>query len=159
MNMKIKPKWVILLSIAIAEGIGFLSGFLAGNTRNVYQSLTQPPFSPPGWLFPVVWAILYALMGIAAAIIYLNRGDATRRRQALWLYSVQLLVNFSWSIVFFRFQAFGWSVAVILLLDVLVILTTLWFWAISRAAGKLMVPYLIWLAIASYLAIGVYLLN
>ncbi len=157
--MRLKPKWVVLISIAIAEGIGFLSGFLAGNTRNVYQDLNQPPFAPPGWVFPVVWAILYALMGIAAALVYLNRGNDLRRRQGLWLYAVQLLVNFSWSIVFFRFQAFGWAVAVILLLDALVILTTLWFWAVSETAGKLMVPYLIWLAIASYLAIGVYILN
>ena len=128
---RIKPKWVVLISVAIAEGIGFLSGFLSGNQRNVYQDLVQPPFAPPGWLFPVAWGILYALMGIAAAIIYLNRGNDLRRRQGLWLYAVQLLVNFSWSIVFFRFQAFGWAVAVILLLDALVILTTLWFWAVS----------------------------
>lgn len=156
---RLKPGWVVLISIAIAEGIGFLSGFLSGNQRNVYRDLVQPPFAPPGWLFPVAWGILYTLMGIAAAIIYLNRGNELRRRQGLWLYAVQLLVNFSWSIVFFRFQAFGWAVAVILLLDALVILTTLWFWAVSKAAGKLMIPYLIWLAYASYLAIGVYMLN
>ncbi len=157
--MRLKPKWIILISVAIAEGVGFLSGLLAGNTRNVYQDLVQPPFAPPGWLFPVAWAILYAFMGIAAALVYLNRNNALRRWQGLWLYATQLLVNFSWSIVFFRFQAFGWAVAVILLLDALVILTTLWFWAVSKAAGKLMVPYLIWLAYASYLAIGIYLLN
>ncbi|MBQ7034984.1 MAG: tryptophan-rich sensory protein [Clostridia bacterium] len=157
--MKIKPIWVILISVAIAEGVGFLSGLLSGNIGAVYQQLQQPPLAPPGWLFPIAWGILYALMGIAAGLIWLNNGDMLARRNALNLYAIQLFVNFTWSIIFFRFMAFGAGVAVVLLLDVLVLLTLLRFWKISRPAGILLIPYLLWLLYATYLTIGIAVLN
>ncbi len=157
--MKKRPILTILISIAIAEGVGFLSGFLAGDISEVYQTLNQPPLAPPGWVFPVAWGILYALMGIAAGLIYLNRGSAQAREQALIYYGVQLAVNFSWSIVFFRFQAFWLAVIVILILDLLVLVTRRHFARISTTAGWLLVPYLLWLLFATYLAIGVFFLN
>lgn len=157
--MKKRPILTLLISVAIAEGVGLLSGLLAGNSGQVYQTINQPPLAPPGWVFPVVWTILYALMGIAAGLVYLNNGDERAKEQALTYYILQLAVNFSWSIIFFRFEAYALAVAVILLLDFLVIMTTRYFFNISRAAGWLMVPYLIWLLFATYLAIGVYLLN
>lgn len=157
--MKIKPIWVILTSVAIAEGVGFLSGLLSGNIGAVYQQLQQPPLAPPGWIFPIAWGILYALMGIAAGLIWLNNGDMLARRNALNLYAIQLFVNFTWSIIFFRFMAFGAGVAVVLLLDVLVLLTLLRFWKISRPAGILLIPYLLWLLYATYLSIGIAVLN
>ncbi len=157
--MKIKPIWVILISVAIAEGVGFLSGLLSGDIGAVYQQLQQPPLAPPGWIFPIAWGILYALMGIAAGLIWLNNGDMLARRNALNLYAIQLFVNFTWSIIFFRFMAFGAGVAVVLLLDVLVLLTLLRFWKISRPAGILLIPYLLWLLYATYLTIGIAVLN
>ena len=157
--MKKRPILTILISVAIAEGVGFLSGFLAGGTREVYQSINQPPLAPPGWVFPVAWGILYALMGIAAGLIYLNRGDDQAREQALIYYGIQLAVNFSWSIVFFRFQAFWLAVVIILVLDLLVFITTRHFFRISKVAGWLMIPYLAWLLFATYLAVGVFFLN
>lgn len=157
--MRKRPILTILLSIAIAEGVGLLSGFLAGDSREVYQTLNQPPLAPPGWVFPVAWGILYALMGIAAGLIYLNRGDDRAREQALIYYGIQLAVNFSWSIVFFRFQALWFAVVIILVLDILVFITQRHFSRISKAAGWLMVPYLLWLLFATYLAVGVFFLN
>lgn len=157
--MKKRPILTLLLSIAIAEGVGLLSGLLAGDSGAVYQTLNQPPLAPPGWVFPVAWAILYALMGLAAGLIYLNNGNERAKEQALTYYILQLAVNFSWSIIFFQFQAFGLAVAVILLLDFLVIMTMRRFFAISKAAGWLLVPYLAWLLFATYLAIGVSVLN
>jgi tryptophan-rich sensory protein len=157
--MKKRPILTLLLSIAIAEGVGLLSGLLAGDSGAVYQTLNQPPLAPPGWVFPVAWAILYALMGLAAGLIYLNNGNERAKEQALTYYILQLAVNFSWSIIFFQFQAFGLAVAVILLLDLLVIMTMRRFFAISKAAGWLLVPYLAWLLFATYLAIGVSVLN
>ncbi len=157
--MKIKPIWVILISVAIAEGVGLLSGLLSGDIGAVYQQLQPPPLAPPGWIFPIAWGILYALMGIAAGLIWLNNGDMLTRRNALNLYAIQLFVNFTWSIIFFRFMAFGAGVAVVLLLDVLVLLTLLRFWKISRPAGILLIPYLLWLLYATYLTIGIAILN
>ncbi len=157
--MKIKPIWVVLFSVAIAEGVGLLSGLLSGDIGAVYQQLQQPPLAPPGRIFPIAWGILYALMGIAAALIWLNNGDMLARRNALNLYALQLFVNFTWSIIFFRFMAFGLGVAVVLLLDVLVLLTLLRFWKISRPAGILLIPYLLWLLYATYLTIGIAVLN
>ena len=155
-----KVHWTDLLtSIAIAELVGVLSSLLAGNSSSFYQALPLPPLSPPGWVFPVVWTILYALMGVAAYLIYSAEADAERKRTALTFYVVQLAVNFLWSIVFFRFQLFWLSVAVILLLDVLVALTILRFRPISKAAAYLLLPYLAWILFATYLNIGVAVLQ
>lgn len=148
-----------LISILIAEAIGFLSGMLAGDIKSVYQSLEQPPFAPPSWVFPVAWTILYALMGIAAYFIYSAGYAEEERRKALKLYVVQLFVNFIWTIVFFGMQAFGWGVLIVLLLDVLVFAMILKFKKISPKAGYLLIPYFLWLLFATYLSIGVYLLN
>lgn len=157
--MKKRPILTILISIAIAEGVGFLSGYLSGDIGAVYRSFEQPPLAPPGRLFPIAWGILYALMGIAAALIYLNMSDDRAREEALIYYGVQLAVNFSWSIVFFRFQALWLGVVIILVLDLLVWITRRKFAPISRAAGALLIPYLIWLLYATYLAVGVFFLN
>lgn len=157
--MKKRPLLTILLSIALAEGVGFLSGFLSGDIRAVYESLNQPPLAPPGWLFPIAWGILYALMGIAAGLIFLNNGEPRAREQALIYYGVQLAVNFSWSIIFFRFQSFWLAVVIILILDLLVWITLRQFRRISKVAGGLMIPYLLWLLFATYLATGVFFLN
>lgn len=157
--MKKRPILTILVSIALAEGVGLLSALFAGNIGEVYRSLDQPPLSPPGWVFPVAWAILYALMGLASGLIFLNNGDRRAREQALLYYGVQLALNFSWSIVFFRFRAFWPAVTVILVLDILVCITLRHFYRISKPAGWLLVPYLLWLLFATYLAVGVFILN
>ena len=116
-----KGAWIdFSLWLAATELVGILSGWLAGEIGTVYQNLHQPPFSPPGWVFPVMWGILYAMMAISAYLI--QHADSTpwkKRRTALILYAVQLAVNFSWSIVFFRFQKFGAAIGVIGLLILL----------------------------------------
>ncbi len=157
--MKKRPILTILLSVALAEGVGLLSGYLSGDIGAVYRSFEKPPLAPPGWLFPIAWGILYALMGIAAALIYLNRGDDRAREEALVYYGVQLAVNFSWSIVFFRFRALWLGVVIVLVLDLLVWVTRRHFARISRAGGWLLVPYLLWLLYATYLTVGVFFLN
>ena len=100
--MKTKKVTELLIFIVATELVGALSGLLAGNSFSFYKELTKPPLSPPGWLFPVMWAILYALMGISAFMIYTS--DAKERCKALVIYGTQLFVNFMWSIVFFRFR-------------------------------------------------------
>ncbi len=150
----------LLISIIIAETVGVLSGALAGNSSGIYQTLALPPLSPPGWVFPVVWTILYALMGIVSYLIYQSRsGGELQKQNALLFYGVQLFVNFLWSIVFFRFGLYGLSVAVVLLLLVLVMITVSKFYQINRIAAYLLFPYLLWLLFAVYLNVGTVILN
>ena len=148
------------ISVAIAELTGALSALLAGGYSDFYREVIRPPFSPPGAVFPVVWAILYALMGISAYLVYqADDAFANARKRALKLYAVQLGVNFIWSILFFRFRMFAAAAAVAVLLSVLVLLMIVQFAKIRKLAAWLNMPYLLWSLFASYLAIGVWLLN
>lgn len=147
----------LLIFIVSAELTGALSRLLSGNSFEFFEILTKPPFSPPGWIFPIVWFILYALMGFAAYLIY--KSDSKGRNSALVIYWAQLFLNFLWSIVFFRFNLTGLSVAVILALLVMVTFMILKFGKINTKAAAINIPYLLWLLYASYLNIGILLLN
>lgn len=148
----------LLIAILIPEAVGLLSSFVTGNIGDAYTSYTKPPLSPPGIVFPIVWGILYALMGIASYIIY-EEGKGEKRKEALTFYGLQLVVNFIWPIIFFRFEAYWVAVVVILILLVLVIITAIKFKEISNVAFWLLVPYILWLLFATYLNIGVAVLN
>lgn len=140
--MKKRDVYGYLIGIAAAELVGLLARLFSGAGDAFYSALRQPPLAPPGWVFPVAWALLYAMMGAASYGIWSSAGEG--RRCALLLYAVQLAVNFSWTIVFFRFQLVGPAAAVLALLCVLVALTMLCFWRLRRSAGLLMLPYLLW---------------
>ena len=155
-----KPKWkVFLIWIALCELVGTVSGILSQKGIEVYNlSIMKPSFTPPSWLFPVVWTILFALMGISAAKIYLS--PASKERSAgLNLFIAQLVVNFFWPLFFFNLQAFGFSFFWLLLLWILVILTALRFRKIDKCAGWLLVPYLAWLTFAAVLNGAVWFMN
>ena len=152
-----KINWFQLIAIIlITELVGVLGSLFSGNMGQSFTTLKKPPLSPPGWLFGIIWQILYLLMGIAVYIIYQKPPES---QKAINLYWIQLLVNFLWPIVFFRFELYWIAVAVILILDVLVFLTTVWFYKISKVAGYLMIPYLLWILFATYLNIGIALMN
>lgn len=154
-----KINWLqLVIIVLITELIGVLSSSLSGNTGQIYSFLVKPPLSPPGWLFGVIWPILYLLMGIAAYIIY-QSPETLERKRATTLYWGQLFVNFLWPILFFRFGWYWISVLVILILDVLVYITTIKFYNINKVAGYLMIPYLLWILFATYLNIGIAALN
>lgn len=154
-----KINWFKLIVIVlITEFIGLLGSLFSGITGQIYTSLIKPPLSPSGWLFGLIWPVLYLLMGIAAYIIY-QKPNTTERKKATTLYWVQLVVNFLWPIVFFRFQWYWISVIVIILLDILVLITTIRFYKIEKVAGYLMIPYLLWILFATYLNIGIAVLN
>ena len=150
--------WGLLISIGIAELTGAISALISGNMTSGYSEMTQPPFSPPPIVFPIAWIILYALMGTAAYLVYIKPERESRSR-GLFLYAVQLAVNFSWSIVFFRFMALSVAYAIIALLCVLVVLCAENFDKESKLAGWLMLPYIVWLFFALYLNAGVGVLN
>lgn len=154
-----KINWFLLLLLVLAvQLVGGLSSLASGNSAGVYTVLALPPLSPPGWLFGVVWPLLYLLMGIAVYLIY-QTPKTKQRDVATTLFWLQLAVNFVWPVVFFRFELHWLAVVVILLLDALVLLTTIAFFRIKKWAGLLLLPYLAWILFATYLNIGIALLN
>jgi len=153
-TLKVYGIWIL-----IAEAVGALSGFLSRNGMDVYSSsVTQPPLSPPPIVFPIVWGILFALMGFSAARIYLSP-PSKERSLGLNIYAVQLVVNFFWSLIFFNAQAYGFAFFWLLLLWVLVLWMILTFRKVDPLAAWLQLPYLIWLTFAAYLNAGVWYLN
>lgn len=145
--------------ILLAEAVGALSGWLSREGSEVFsQTVIQPPLSPPAILFPIVWTILYALMGIGAAQVSLTPSSPERSR-SLNLVVIQLVVNFFWSLIFFNAQAYGFAFLWLLLLWVLVLLMILAFRKVDPLAALLQIPYLLWLTFAAYLSFGVWYLN
>ena len=156
----IKQNWkTYTVWILITEAVGALSGFLSRNGMEQYSSaINQPPLSPPAILFPIVWVILYALMGFGAARISLAPASPEKSK-ALNLFVTQLVVNFFWSLIFFNAQAFGFAFFWLLLLWFLVLWMILEFRKVYPLAALLQIPYLLWLTFAAYLNAGVWYLN
>ena len=145
--------------VGIAEALGALSGFLSRKGMELYNiNIVKPPLAPPEWVFPVVWGILFALMGIGAGRIYLAQ-DSGKRSRGLNLFVAQLIVNFFWSLIFFNLQAFGLAFVWLGLLWVLVAWMVLVFAQVDSVAAVLQIPYLLWLTFAGYLTAMVWLLN
>lgn len=147
----------LIISILISLGVGGLSALITGGDMDTYKYLSKTPLSPPSVLFPIVWTILFILMGISAYMVYVSKDRD--KDSALAVYVIQLIVNFFWSIIFFslklRLFAFIW----IILLLVLIIIMIVKFYRISNKAGLLQIPYLIWTCYATYLTIAIYILN
>ena len=121
-----------------------------------FEMVNKPPLSPPGWLFPVVWTILYVLMGIAS---YLVLTSGKPDDIALKAYGIQLAVNFMWPILFFNLNLYLFSFIWLVALWLLVYQTIRLFWSASKTAGALTIPYLLWITFAGYLNLGIYFLN
>ena len=123
----------------------------------IYDKINTPPLSPPGWLFPVVWTALYILMGVSAAIIFTS--DSTQKDDALFIYAVSLVLNFSWSIFFFNLLSFIVSFIILVALWLSIIITIIKYYKINKAAAWLQLPYLLWVTFAGYLNFAIVLLN
>ena len=147
----------MLICILIPLAVGALAGWLIRDGMIYYQAMYKPLLSPSGWVFPVVWTLLYILMAVSAAMV--GKEDSNRSRDALFVYWAQLFVNFWWSILFFawglRLIAFFWLILLLALAAVM----AFWFGKIRPIAGKLNIPYLLWLVFAGMLNISVYILN
>lgn len=155
----LKIQWKkLIICVLIPLAVGGLSAFLTRNSMESFDNLTKPPLSPPGWLFPVVWSILFVLMGIASYLVLVSDKPA-RSKTALTVYGIQLAFNFFWSIIFFNFEMYLFAFVWLMILWLLIIITTVLFWRIDKRAGYLMLPYLIWVTFAAYLNFGIYLLN
>lgn len=147
----------LVISILIPLSVGALSAFLTKNSMSTYEKLIQPPLSPPGWLFPIVWTILFILMGISSYMIYIS--DSPYKKSALRIYAIQLAVNFFWTIIFFNMERYLFAFIWLLLLLVLIFFMIISFSRINKTAAYLQIPYLLWVAFAGYLNLGIYLLN
>lgn len=154
--MKIQNKSALIISILIPLAVGSLSALISGN-MSMYSTLNKPSFSPPSYIFSIIWTLLYILMGISSYIIFVSGN--TNSAKALKTYGLQLFFNFCWSIIFFGFSqyllAFLWLIALI----ILIIIMIQQFYKISPIAAYLQIPYLLWCVLAAYLNYTIYKLN
>lgn len=149
----------LLICLGIPLAVGGLAALISGGGMADYRNLNQPPLAPPGWVFPVVWTVLYLLMGYASYRILTSGADREQTRRALILYGAQLFVNFLWPVVFFGLQWRLLAFFILVVLWVLIYLTIRVFSKIDERAGDLLLPYILWVTFAGYLNLGVYLLN
>ncbi len=146
----------MVICIAIPLAVGVVSALLTRGGMQTFAELNKPALSPPGWLFPVVWTILYVLMGIASYLVVTSKKP---NGAALITYGLQLVFNFFWSIIFFNMQAYLFAFIWLVILWFLILKTTVKFFKIDETAGILMIPYLLWVTFAGYLNLSIYLLN
>lgn len=157
--MREKNWKTLLLCLAVPLAAGGIGALLAGGFGESYGAMYKPLLSPPGWVFPVVWTVLYLLMGYAGWLVLTSDASEPRRRRALTAFGVQLLLNMLWPLLFFRLGWYGFAFVWLLLLILAVLLCLLLFRYIVKRAGDLLVPYLLWLFFAAYLNLGAAILN
>ena len=154
---KIRP---YVISSAVALATGGLSALLTAGNMDLYSRITPPPLAPPSALFPIVWTVLYILMGISAAMVYVKKDEKPKESsRALIIYAINLFLNFFWSIIFFNMQAFLFSFIWLVLLWITVLIMIIEFFRIKPIAGLLQIPYLLWLTFAGYLNFAICILN
>ena len=147
------------LFIGLCEAVGLLSGLITREGTTVYgQMALKPPLAPPGWVFPVVWTVLYALMGMGGARVW-SAPKTQARSRGMNLFFAQLIINFFWSPIFFNARAYGLAFSWLLLLWALVFLMIREFRKVDKPAAYLQLPYLLWLTFAAYLNWAVWQMN
>lgn len=147
-----------LVSILIALAVGALGGIVTSNGMPNYEQIIKPALTPPSIVFPIVWTILYILMGISAAMVW-KQASSKQRGFALIIYALQLVLNFLWSYLFFSMQAYFLSFVCLLVLWVLIVMMIWSFSRVDPRAARLQIPYLLWVTFAGYLNFAVWLLN
>lgn len=149
----------IFISILIAQSAGGIGSFFtASSVKSWYVDLIKPSLNPPSWVFGPVWLTLYTLMGIAAALIWQKR-DRSYAKWGLCFYGIQLVLNTFWSILFFGMKNPLAALIDIILLLVLIIVATIFFWRVNVWAGVLMLPYILWVSFATYLNYSIWMMN
>ena len=157
--MRIQKWKPYVVCIVLTEAVGTLSGLLTRDGMKTYEAFAaKPALTPPGAVFPVVWSILYALMGIGAARIWRSPASVMRK-QSVILFAVQLAVNFVWSLLFFNAKVYGFAFIWLALLWILIVLMIRAFYQVDKTAAYLQIPYLLWVTFAGYLNFMVWQLN
>ena len=148
------------IAIAIPLAVGILASLLTMNNMMIFNEVKMPPLSPPAIVFPIVWTILYTLMGVSSAMVWLNRDvNYQSAESGLFYYAVSLVFNFLWSIVFFNLRWFLFAFIWLLILLYLIIRTITSYSKVSKTAAYLQIPYALWVAFAGYLNFGIWFLN
>ncbi len=148
------------VSILIPLAVGGLSALLTSGNMDLYSEITKPPLAPPSVLFPIVWTVLYILMGISSAMVYNQKNEKPGEiRSALTVYGINLFLNFFWSIIFFNMRAFLFSFIWLVALWIVILVMIIKFYKIRPIAGILQIPYLLWVTFAGYLNLAIFLLN
>ena len=156
--MKINWK-TLILCILIPLTVGFLASVFTSDSVMLFSEITKPPLSPPSWAFPVVWTILFVLMGASSYLVLTSKKPQSQIKSALTVYGIQLAFNFFWSIIFFNLEAYLFAFFWPVILWLLIILTIYLFSKINKTAAVLLIPYLLWVTFAGYLNYAIYLLN
>jgi tryptophan-rich sensory protein len=152
-------KQILGVCMLIPLIVGGVAAFLTKSSMSMWETMKKPPLSPPGWLFPVVWTLLYGMMGAASYLVVTSRRNGAEIRKAIFLYSLQLVVNFCWPIFFFSLGWYWFSFLWLLLLWYLILQTIFLFEEIRIVSAYLLLPYLIWVTFAGYLNAGIAFLN
>ena len=154
-----KVQWKKLIPcLLLPLAVGGLAALLSGGMES-YKTLNQPPLSPPGWVFPVVWTILYLIMGFASYLVLISGAEKQVIRKAWIFYGAQLFANFVWPLLFFGGELYLTALLWLVLLWVLIFLNIRAFSEASEKASDLLIPYILWVTFAWYLNLGVFLLN
>ena len=155
--IELKKYKYLILNIIIALGVGGLSALVTYNSMSLYQNINKPDLAPPGFIFPIVWSILYILMGTSSYL--LHRSDHPNKETALIIYYFQLLINFSWPITFFNYQNYLLALVILLVLNILIILLIRLSYPIKPLSAYLLLPYLAWTLFALYLNFWLFIHN
>ncbi len=149
---------ITLLCVAVCLGVGLAASMVQAQAlAEWYPWLVKPSLTPPGWVFAMVWTLLYVSMGVSVALVIASR--SRDKAELLSLFAVQLLLNFVWCVIFFTMREPVIAFLCIVLLDVAVALYALCSWRSSRAASALFWPYLGWMCFATYLNAWIMLFN
>src|SRR5664279_227089 len=149
----------LLYSLILTLGVGAIAGFAtASNIGGWYASLSKPAFNPPNWIFGPVWTLLYILMGIALYLIW-KQLPSLYRSYSLWLFFIQLFLNFIWSFLFFYFHNIGLALMDIAVLWLFILQTIFFFSRLNKKAAWLLVPYICWVSFAFILTGAIYRLS
>lgn len=157
-NNMSQEKRTYILFIVLCEIVGLISGLISMMGMKDFGEVMQSELTPPAIVFPIVWTVLYALMGIGAARIRLAE-ESIEQIKALLIFSLQLAVNFLWSIIFFNLQAFQLAFWWLIILLILIILMIAAYHKVDKLAAYLQVPYLLWVTFAGYLTYMVWMMN
>ena len=149
-----------IISILLPLAVGATSGFFTVKAiPGWYAQLNKPWFNPPNWLFSPVWTSLYIMMGISLWLVWKSNAPVKIKQPALYLFAVQLILNFFWSLIFFRQHQIGWAVTEIITMWVFILLTIIAFAKVNNIAAWLLVPYISWVSFATVLNYSIWALN
>ena len=160
--MKKNNIFKLFIGLLIPLAVGSLSALMSGDSMAMFDSVKKPALSPPGILFPIVWTILYVLMGISSYLIYMEKENGSLKSEAnslLTIYVIQLIFNFFWSIIFFKFSMYKFAFAWLLVLWMLVFIYIIKSYKVNKVASYLMIPYILWMTFAAYLNIMIAIMN